>query len=303
MTREVQAPLVTVEVDGQRVEVPEPSTVLQAIRAAGKDVPTLCYHPVLEPIGVCRVCVVEVEGSRTLVPACIRRVEPGMRVRTETPRVELSRRMVVELLQSSVDTSLAPDVQRYAAEYGARPERWQPFAQEGSRARRAPKVDNDLYVRDLDRCILCYRCVRACGEEVQNSFAIAVAGRGLGARIDPGFDLPLPDSACVFCGNCVAVCPTEALVPKTQFEMRRAGTWEEGRQQVVTTTCPYCGVGCKLNLHVQDNRIVKVTAPLDDPVTRGFLCVKGRFGWTYVHAGTASGPGSEAEPSTPPGNL
>ncbi|MDR5710425.1 MAG: 2Fe-2S iron-sulfur cluster-binding protein [Armatimonadota bacterium] len=276
------------------VQVPEGATLLEAIRASGKDVPTLCYHPVLEPIGVCRICVVEVEGSRTLVPACIRRVEAGMRVRTDTPRVQLSRRMVVELLQSSVNTSLAPDVRRYAAEYGARPERWKPFAQDGSRARRAPKVDNDLYVRDLDRCILCYRCVRACGEEVQNSFAIAVAGRGLGARIDPGFDLPLPDSACVFCGNCVAVCPTEALVPKTQFEMRRAGTWDEGRQQVVTTVCPYCGVGCKLNLHVQDNRIVKVTAPLEDPITRGFLCIKGRFGWTYVHAGVDSRPASEA---------
>lgn len=275
--------LVSVEVDGQTVQVPEGATLLDAARAAGGDVPTLCYSPVLQRIGVCRICVVEVEGSRPLVPACIRRAEPGMRVRTDTPRVQASRRMVVELLQSSADTALAPDVQRYAVEYGARPERWQPFRQDGKRPR-APKVDNDLYVRDLDRCILCYRCVRACGEEVQNSFAISVAGRGLGARIDPGFDLPLPESACVFCGNCVAVCPTDALVPKTQFEMRRAGTWDESRQHVVTTVCPYCGVGCKLELHVQDNRIVRVTAPLDDPITRGFLCVKGRFGWAYVHA-------------------
>ncbi|MDR7414908.1 MAG: 2Fe-2S iron-sulfur cluster-binding protein [Armatimonadota bacterium] len=290
MTTEVQAALVQLEVDGQTVAVPEGSTLLEAIRALGKDVPTLCYHPVLEPIGVCRICVVEVEGSRTLVPACIRKVEPGMRVRTDTPRVRLSRRMVAELLQSSVDTSLAPDVQRYAEEYGARPERWARFRPEGPPRPRAPKVDNELYVRDLDRCILCYRCVRVCGEEVQNSFAIAVAGRGLEARIDPGFDLPLPESACVFCGNCVAVCPTEALVPKTQFEMRRAGTWDETRQRVVTTVCPYCGVGCNLELHVQDDRIVKVTAPPDDPITRGFLCIKGRFGWTYVHAGVDPKP-------------
>jgi predicted molibdopterin-dependent oxidoreductase YjgC len=259
--------------------------LLEAVRAAGKDVPTLCYHPVLEPIGACRICVVEVEGSRVLVPACIRRAEAGMRVWTDTPRVRLSRRMVTELLQSSTDASLAPELQRYAAEYGARPQRWEPFRQGDVSPRPAPKLDNELYVRDLDRCILCYRCVRACGAEVQNTFAIAVAGRGLGARIDPGFDLPLPESACVFCGNCVAVCPTEALVPRTQFEMRRAGTWDESRQRVVTTVCPYCGVGCKLELHVQDNRIVRVTAPLDDPITRGFLCVKGRFGWTYVHAG------------------
>ncbi len=285
MTTGVQAARVTLEVDGQPVQVPAGTTLLEAVRASGKDVPTLCYHPVLEPIGVCRICVVEVEGSRALVPACIRKAEPGMRVRTDTPRVQLSRRMVVELLQSSVDTHLAPDVHRYAAEYGARPERWEPFAQDGTRKRRAAKVDNDLYVRDLDRCILCYRCVRACGEEVQNTFAIAVAGRGMAARIDPGFDLPLPESACVFCGNCVAVCPTEALVPKTQFDMRQAGTWDETRQRVVQTVCPYCGVGCNVELHVQEGRIVKVTAPLEDPITRGFLCVKGRFGWAYVHAG------------------
>jgi predicted molibdopterin-dependent oxidoreductase YjgC len=279
-------PTLRLEVDGEPVRVPEGSTLLEAVRAAGKDVPTLCYHPVLEPIGACRICVVEVEGSRVLVPACIRRAEAGMRVWTDTPRVRLSRRMVTELLQSSTDASLAPELQRYAAEYGARPQRWEPFRQGDVSPRPAPKLDNELYVRDLDRCILCYRCVRACGAEVQNTFAIAVAGRGLGAQIDPGFDLSLPESACVFCGNCVAVCPTEALVPRTQFEMRRAGTWDESRQRVVTTVCPYCGVGCKLELHVQDNRIVRVTAPLDDPITRGFLCVKGRFGWTYVHAGT-----------------
>lgn len=279
-------PTLSLEVDGEPVRVPEGSTLLEAVRAAGKDVPTLCYHPVLEPIGACRICVVEVEGSRVLVPACIRRAEAGMRVWTDTPRVRLSRRMVTELLQSSTDASLAPELQRYAAEYGARPQRWEPFRQGDVSPRPAPKLDNELYVRDLDRCILCYRCVRACGAEVQNTFAIAVAGRGLGARIDPGFDLSLPESACVFCGNCVAVCPTEALVPRTQFEMRRAGTWDESRQRVVTTVCPYCGVGCKLELHVQDNRIVRVTAPLDDPITRGFLCVKGRFGWTYVHAGS-----------------
>jgi predicted molibdopterin-dependent oxidoreductase YjgC len=279
-------PTLSLEVDGEPVRVPEGSTLLEAVRAAGKDVPTLCYHPVLEPIGACRICVVEVEGSRVLVPACIRRAEAGMRVWTDTPRVRLSRRMVTELLQSSTDASLAPELQRYAAEYGARPQRWEPFRQGDASPRPALKLDNELYVRDLDRCILCYRCVRACGAEVQNTFAIAVAGRGLGARIDPGFDLSLPESACVFCGNCVAVCPTEALVPRTQFEMRRAGTWDESRQRVVTTVCPYCGVGCKLELHVQDNRIVRVTAPLDDPITRGFLCVKGRFGWTYVHAGS-----------------
>ncbi|BAS26457.1 2Fe-2S iron-sulfur cluster-binding protein [Limnochorda pilosa] len=288
---------VEIRVDGREVRVPAGATLLDAIRAAGGDVPTLCYHETLEPIGACRICVVELEGSRTLVPACQRRAEPGTLVRTDTERVQTSRRMVAELLQSSADTSLAPDVERYGRAYGSRPERWRPLL-DGAQEVEAPtpaRVDNDLYVRDLDRCILCYRCVEACGEQVQNTFAIGVAGRGYGARIDAGFELPLPESACVYCGNCVAVCPTEALVFRGEYEMRRAGTWDEARQHVTTTTCPYCGVGCPIELHVQDNRIVKATAPVDDPTTHGYLCIKGRFGWAYVHAGLETGAGQEPD--------
>ena len=282
-----QAQTVELTVDGRRVRVPAGATLLEAARAAGVEVPTLCYHPTLEPIGACRICVVEVEGSRALVPACQRRAEAGMVVRTASERVRTSRRMVAELLLSAADGSAAPELVRWAQEYGAEPGRW---AQAGASVPpdRPAKVDNELYVRDLDRCILCYRCVKACGEQVQNSFAIAVAGRGYEARIDPGFDMALPESACVFCGNCVAVCPTGALMFRTEFEMRRAGTWAPQRQHVTATVCPYCGVGCVLELHVQDNRIVKVTSPADNPVTHGYLCVKGRFGWEYVHAGVGN---------------
>lgn len=278
---------VELQVDGRTVRVAQGATLLEAARAAGVEVPTLCYHETLRPIGACRICVVELEGSRVLVPACQRQVEPGMVVHTDTERVRTSRRMVVELLESSVKTDLAPDVVRYARAYGTRPQRWRSLADWAPSSETGPRVDNQLYVRDLDRCILCYRCVKACGEQVQNTFAISAAGRGYAARIDPGLELPLPESACVFCGNCVAVCPTEALVFRSQFEMRREGTWDEARQQVVRSVCPFCGVGCNLELHVQDNRIVRVSAPVDDPVTRGYLCVKGRFGWSYVQAGVA----------------
>jgi predicted molibdopterin-dependent oxidoreductase YjgC len=143
-------------------------------------------------------------------------------------------------------------------------------------------MDNELYVRDYSRCILCYKCVEACGTDAQNTFAIAIAGRGFDARVSTEYDTPLDTSACVFCGNCINVCPTGALMFRSEFEMRQGGTWDEERQHVVDTVCPYCGVGCTLSLHVQDNRIVKVLSPADSGITSGNLCVKGRFGFDFV---------------------
>jgi predicted molibdopterin-dependent oxidoreductase YjgC len=134
--------------------------------------------------------------------------------------------------------------------------------------------------------VLCYKCVEACGTDAQNTFAIAVAGRGFEARISTELGTPLPDSACVFCGNCIGVCPTGALVFSREFDLRAAGAWDETRQTQTTTVCPYCGVGCALTLHVQDERIVKVTSPLDSTVTEGHLCIKGRFGWQFSGQGS-----------------
>ena len=153
---------------------------------------------------------------------------------------------------------------------------------ESKTVRQPVKVDNDLYVRDYSRCILCYKCVDACGEQWQNSFAISVAGRGFNAHISTEFDVGLPDSACVYCGNCVEVCPTGALMFKTEHDMRVAETWNESVQQQTTTICPYCGVGCSLTLHTQDNTIVKVTSPHESAVGSGNLCIKGRFGFQHV---------------------
>ncbi len=144
------------------------------------------------------------------------------------------------------------------------------------------KVEDELYVRDYGRCILCYKCVDACGEQHQNTFAIAVAGRGFDSTISTEFDVALPGSACVYCGNCIAVCPTGALEGKIAWDMKEARTWDVDAQEVTRTVCSYCGVGCNLDLHIQDGRIVDVTSPLDHPVTAGNLCIKGRFGWTYI---------------------
>ena len=306
-------PPVELTIDGAAVAVPAGSTILEACRAQGIDTPTLCYLENLTPVNVCRVCVVEVAGSRVLVPACSRRVESGMEVQTDSERVRHSRKMVLEFLGSSVDLSTTPAAGGYLERYDADPARYgppAPPATAGERDSRGPghhhaphgalaenvaqpvKVDNDLYVRDYSKCILCYKCVEACGEDAQNTFAIAVAGRGFDARISTEQDVPLPQSACVYCGNCIGVCPTGALMFKSEHDMRAAGTWDESAQTVTDTICPYCGVGCTLTLHVQDNEIVKVGSPLDSSVAEGHLCIKGRFGFGFVqNRGPRPGPG------------
>ncbi|MDH4065884.1 MAG: 2Fe-2S iron-sulfur cluster-binding protein [Acidobacteriota bacterium] len=277
--RRSQPALVEVAIDGRAVEAPAGSTILDACRVAGIDVPTLCYLETLTPVNACRVCVVEVEGARVLAPACSRKIEPGMKIRTRSPRVDLSRKLVLELLASSVDLSTAPSLEPMMREYGADPSRFGPV----STVAQPPKVDNDLYMRDYSKCVLCYKCVEACGTDAQHTFAIAVAGRGFDAHISTEFDVTLPDSACVYCGNCIAVCPTGALMATHEYDLRQAGDWRPAEQTLTDTTCPYCGVGCTLSVHVQDQTIVKVTSPFESEVTHGNLCVKGRFGFEYVN--------------------
>ena len=267
--------------DGETVRATEGATILDACRAAGLDIPSLCWGDTLTPKNACRVCMVEVEGARVLAPACSRKVEPGMVVRTDSPRARHARRLVLEFLGSSVDLSAAPGVAGWNAEYGADPSRYGP---EAATVAQEPLVDNGLYVRDYARCILCYKCVDACGEQWQNTFAIAVAGRGFDSRISTEWSVPLPESACVYCGNCVEVCPTGALAFAEEYRLREAREWAPERQTRTDTICPYCGVGCTLTLHVQDNRIVRVTSPHDQFVGRGNLCIKGRFGYQHVQA-------------------
>ena len=301
--------MVELAIDSTTLRVEAGTTILGACRSLGIAVPTLCFLETLRPVNVCRLCVVEVEGSRVLVPSCSRPVEPGMVVKTGSDRVRHTRKLVLELLASSVDLSTTPGMSDLLTEYQCRPERFgqpAPTAPAGERdvaiaghhappplglaqtVAQATKVDNDLYVRDYGKCVLCYKCVEACGVDHQNTFAIAVAGRGFDTRISTEWAVPLPDSACVYCGNCIAVCPTGALMAKTEHTMRAEGSWNEANQTQTDTICPYCGVGCTLRLHVQDQTIVKATSPLDNPITRGNLCIKGRFGWRFVQGADAA---------------
>ena len=292
---------VQLTIDDQSVTVAEGETILSACRTLGKEIPTLCFGDTITPKNACRVCMVEVEGSRVLVPSCSRKVEPGMVVRTDTERTDHSRKLVLELLGSSVDLSLTKNVARWNDEYEAEPTRFgKPAAptthrdeattghhhvadgSSVSNVLQPVKIDNELYVRDYSKCIMCYQCVDACGEQWQNTFAIGVAGRGFDIRISTEFNVDLTDSACVYCGNCIQVCPTGALMFTSEHNMREAGTWKEEEQTQTDTICPYCGVGCSLTLHVQDNEIVKVTSPSDHSVTHGNLCIKGRFGFQHV---------------------
>jgi predicted molibdopterin-dependent oxidoreductase YjgC len=300
-------PQVTLTINGRSVSVTEGTTILGACATLGIEIPTLCFLETLKPVNVCRLCVVEVEGARVLVPSCSRAAEPNMVVHTDSPRVRHSRKLVLELLASSVDLSTAPGMAELLQEYACEPERYGPAAPPSKHRDYAipghheptpvgyaatvaqpVKRDNDLYYRDYAKCVLCYKCVEACGPDHQNTFAIAVAGRGFDARISTEFATPLPTSACVYCGNCIAVCPTGALMATREYELRAEGRWSEESQTQTDTICPYCGVGCTLTLHVQDNEIVKATSPLDNGVTLGNLCIKGRFGWRFVGAGRRS---------------
>ena len=283
--------------------VPEDTTILQAARALGIDTPTLCYLETLTPVNVCRICVVEVVGSRVLVPSCARRVEDGMVVRLivnasdslvawcssflphrwMSPLRHKSSSTFAVTMQNQSDSAL-PEGGNAEHRDDAMPGHHNvPTGGTPSTVAQPVKIDNDLYIRDYGKCILCYKCVQACGVEAQNTFAIAVAGRGFDTRISTEYDVPLPDSACVYCGNCIGVCPTGALMFRSEHDLREAGKWDEARQTQTNTICPYCGVGCTLTVHVQDQAIVKVTSPSEQQVTHGHLCIKGRFGWDWVN--------------------
>jgi predicted molibdopterin-dependent oxidoreductase YjgC len=212
-------PNVTLTLDGRSLTVPEGTTILQAANLLSIEIPTVCYHPHFSPPSLCRVCVVEVARSRVLVQACSRAVENGMDVRTDTPRVQLARKVLLEMLHSSVDLSEAPEILEYSDQYGCDPARY------GADVRRRSFPlfdDNPFYLREYSKCIMCWRCVQACGEDVQWTFAIHRAERGFDSRISTFEEVPIPESTCVYCGNCVQACPTGALKGK------RAAWLEQG---------------------------------------------------------------------------
>ncbi len=204
---------VKLSIDGQEVTTQAGSTVLEAAQQAGIGIPTICWHEATTSNGLCRMCVVEIEGMRLLQPSCIVRAADGMKVQTRSERVLRARKTILEMLASSVDLTDSPEIQAMMSEYGASPERF-PAAKQ----REVPvKDDNPMYIRDYAKCVLCWRCVQVCAEDAQYTFAINFSGRGFETQIGTFFDSPMPATTCVFCGQCVGVCPTGALKPKREF--------------------------------------------------------------------------------------
>ncbi len=269
---------VQMTINDRPLEARDGQTVLEAARKHGITIPTLCYHKDLSPVGSCRLCLVEVEGTRGQVAACTLSVSEGMVVRTDTPALAESRKLVLEmLLRNYVDAGYTADdrdetefmhwVRHYSAQL---PEGFTP------KARYAVDSDPNPFVWvDLNKCILCTRCVRACAE-VQGRFVWGVGYRGDDAKIVAGADTTMLDARCESCGACAAYCPTGALDDRMSIGLGRP-------DKVVTTTCPYCGVGCQFDLNVKDNKIIRVTSNPNAPVNGMALCVKGRYGYDFVH--------------------
>ncbi len=205
--------LISLLIDEKAVQVEEGTTILKAAKQVGIDIPTICFHDFCTSNALCRICVVEVEGARTLVAACVAKVAEGMQVHTQTERVRQARRSILEMLASSVDLSEAPDILAYIQEYGADVQRF-PQAE-----RRDPPLidDNPMFIRDYAKCILCWRCVQVCAADAQYAYAINFSSRGYKTSIGTFYDRPMPETTCVFCGQCVGVCPTGALKPKREW--------------------------------------------------------------------------------------
>lgn len=276
--------MVTLTVNGKQIQAPKGSTILEACRLNGIEVPTLCYDPDLRLAGSCRMCLVEVKGRPLFLASCVAPAENGMVVETESADIVEARQVVLELLAARHDFNCQTcekngdcKFQDYCYQYGVKDTRFT----DGGRHVYPIDDPNPFIERDYNKCIMCTRCVRAC-EEITNARAINVKDRGHNAKIATAFDGNLADSPCVFCGQCVMVCPVGALTSKVSAGKGRAYEVDK-----VVTTCTYCGTGCTLELNVKENRVVGVTSNRSEeysPVNKGALCVKGRFGWDFIHS-------------------
>jgi len=267
---------ITLTIDGRRVTAPEGATVLEAARSADIYIPTLCYDADLEPVGACRLCIVEIEGMKGLPTACTTAAADGMTVHTDTEQVGRVRRMTCEMLIADhpadcliCSSNQRCELQKVASYLGVSQQRLQAADREV-----AFDDSNPFFTRDLSKCILCGRCVRAC-HELRGVGAIEIAGRGYESRVATFGDEPILESVCESCGECIRRCPVGALSIKSE-------TLPPTRE--VKTTCPYCGCGCGLVLGVRGGRIVRVSGDEEHPVNRGSLCVKGQFGLDFVGA-------------------
>ncbi|MCB9451593.1 MAG: (2Fe-2S)-binding protein [Anaerolineaceae bacterium] len=218
--------MITLTIDGQPVTVPEGTTILEAARQIEKDIPIICYHDATTSNGLCRLCVVDVNKGRLLQPACVAQCQEGAAIETHNERVERSRRTILEMLDSAVDLSQAPEIQAQFHDYQADPERFP-----GAKRRDHVELDdNPFYIRDYSQCVLCWRCVQVCAEDAQYTFALTLGERGFDTHVTTLFDLGMMDSPCVFCGQCVGICPTGALKPKVEWGLEQGFSADEIRQ-------------------------------------------------------------------------
>jgi predicted molibdopterin-dependent oxidoreductase YjgC len=271
---------VTLTINNQRVVAPDGATILEAARDAGIRIPTLCHHPDLSNVGACRMCVVSVERARGVQTACTTPVFEGMVVDTESKDARDTRRFVLQMLLSDHPNECMKcevngdcELQDLVYEYDV------PWPEHNGKRHTYP-IDpdpNPFVFIDRNKCILCTRCVRACAE-IQNRDVWNLADRGFGSKLVAGADQLMLDARCESCGQCVAYCPVGALYDKMSLGQGRASQVTK-----VRTTCSYCGVGCNFDLNVRNNRIVRVTSAHDAPVNGMATCVKGRYGYDYVH--------------------
>lgn len=271
--------MIKLTIDGREVEVAPGTTILNAAEQFGINIPRLCYDPGLSKMGSCRLCVVEVQGQRLMSASCVTPVAPGMVVSTRSPAVIEARKTILELLLANhpqdcltCDKMGACKLADYAYEYGVRDSAFR-----GERKEYAIDDSNPFIIRNLEKCILCGACVRACNE-ITGQDNLSYLYRGCRRKATTAGDVPYIESDCVFCGQCVAVCPTGALTEKSM-----SGKVRRMDMQRVRTTCPFCGTGCNFDLVVKDDNILGVLSNPDAPVNGRALCVKGRFGWDFVN--------------------
>ena len=282
MTTIAEPAVATMTLDGEEVTFTPGETIYEVSERHQKEIPTLCYDPRLEPFGGCRLCVVELEGARAPVASCTTRVTEGMVVRTRTPAVDSYRKVLLELVASEnreldvdplrgyASQELATLVDRYDARSGR-------FAGRQSGQSRDDD-DNPFILRDYDLCISCYRCVRVCAEQ-EGDYAISIKNRGFDTQITTEFSGLLKGSACTFCGQCIQTCPTGALADRKA--MRAVD--QPGKIEKTRTICPYCGVGCSVDVLTKNEKIVGIHPAMDGPANEGALCVKGQFAFDFVH--------------------
>ncbi len=275
------------EIDGIEVAFSEGETVLEVAQRHEKEIPTLCYDPRLEPFGGCRLCIVELEGARNPVASCTTKATPGVVVRTTTDTIEAYRQTLLEMVvgeNREVDVS---PLRGYASgELADLRDKYNISSTGivGAKSGTSKTDDNPFILRDYELCISCYRCVRVCAEQ-EGDHAINVMNRGFHTQITTEFDGLLKDSACTFCGQCIQTCPTGALGDKKALRHAASGLQippTEPDIEKTRTICPYCGVGCSIDVLTKNEKIVGIHPAMDGPANQGALCVKGQFAYDFV---------------------